>query len=1031
MSKSLKSLIARTNRVAGVSSQPARKRVKLSGPVGGSAAAKVEEASSKSAQARVEEGSGSGGSSLLRLDEYCVSFTNAAGDEPRSMTAGAAGFTTARSLTKDTKKSLPKGSTRGAVKAEQMAPASAEGVSDEGATRVRLDSTQAEIAAMDIERPLLIVAGAGSGKTATLCARVVEMMRRGVAGAQIMVMTFTKKAADELRERIDSSMRAEGLAGKTPYASTFHAWCYRLVLQNYGVLGWTSCPLVVAAESEHRAVCVAAMQQIESTRKLRQCEALLGISVVESAEERELLWVADLHGRWVQVAEVARNKLGVDASATESGEKGPKKGKGGKASRVVPSSEAEHALATDVLYARVHGALGAAANAVDLSSEPIAFGCEFGAGKDVVRSVLQFVYRAKSRGLAGAGPTGPLATAVLAAYNGVLRQHGLVDFDDLLELAARILDDAVVLANVRRTWAYLLVDEFQDLNAQQMALVLRLQSGVGRVTAVGDERQSIFAFRGAQCESNFGAFLRAFVDASVGCVGAMRTLTRNYRSHQSIVDLGNIVARDTAGASPLLARLRVPLAALESAPVVPVCVWSSESADREARRIAERIATLLRSGDCRASDVAIVSRVLRFGQYRPTAMIERELVRQGIAYVVRGGSSSLRSQRAQALLALARLTANPADSFAADTCLQMLVPGIGPALATRVRSVGATRIDPPEALAQMEMAARTPGLLTRPARESLSVFAAHVRCWNAALTAGNSPPLETLVETMYNEYVRAAEDTADDREAEASGGLGAADQLWLMVQAVVKSVVSTDAPGQAEGVSAAFLPGDLVAPCSPQLLAAFVAQMCMLSSSAEDRGRITRPKGLTQDTDDDAPPDAVVITTVHQAKGLEWEHVFIPHFIENLFPMGFRDDTAGVPALAGPKKPQSSAATVTAPESEAPLSPMDQHYREEGRLAYVAITRARRGLYISTLAAYPLHWMEKVFNASCQPSRYLPAIVYPRKKAAHEAAAMAGGGGGGSWRPGYSGFNSRPSTAMEGFGDDDEGDAYYARKYGR
>ncbi|KAJ2700639.1 hypothetical protein H4R19_005458, partial [Coemansia spiralis] len=134
------------------------------------------------------------GSKRLTLGEYSVSFTNMHGEAQ-----SAAGFQSARAMVKPEPKA--------AVKAEPKVEAEAEAKAEPAAGKMNLDETQERISKMDIEKPLLIVAGAGSGKTSTLCARVVEMIRLGVDPARILVITFTNKAADELKTRIVKYMR--------------------------------------------------------------------------------------------------------------------------------------------------------------------------------------------------------------------------------------------------------------------------------------------------------------------------------------------------------------------------------------------------------------------------------------------------------------------------------------------------------------------------------------------------------------------------------------------------------------------------------------------------------------------------------------------------------------------------------------------------------------------------------------------------------------------------------------------------------
>ncbi|KAJ2813744.1 hypothetical protein H4S07_000454 [Coemansia furcata] len=171
------------------------------------------------------------------------------------------------------------------------------------------------------------------------------------------------------------------------------------------------------------------------------------------------------------------------------------------------------------------------------------------------------------------------------------------------------------------------------------------------------------------------------------------------------------------------------------------------------------------------------------------------------------------------------------------------------------------------------------------------------------------------------------------------------DGLWTMVEAILEGFLeSPDAlPPQHEGESS-FAPENMAnprGPCSKMLLQAFSGQLCMLSTSSEGMGIVKGDgKGKSKDKN-----DVVVITTVHQAEGLDHADKVVAR--------------------------ETNTATHE--------SPVEQHYREEGRLAYVAITRAKLGLYISVLDVYPLPWMEK-FLGDLKPSHYLPAIMCPPGK---------------------------------------------------
>ncbi|KAJ1729531.1 hypothetical protein LPJ61_003473 [Coemansia biformis] len=843
---------------------------------------------------------------------------------------------------------------------------------------------------MDIDKPLLIVAGAGSGKTSTLCARVVEMIKRGVDPQRILVITFTNKAAGELKTRIQKYMRASGLLephddGKPvakhrlPHASTFHSWCFRLIMCHYAELGWASCPLVAATEGEHMKVLGLAVEQIEDCRRLVQCEQMLGIPAANGGsndDPNQSIYFDGAEQRWQRVLQEALDRTGFSFDKLEGPEPPAKK----PAKRSKLAAKAEHTreqlTLMRMLYQHLYARIGQQQGLLDMVKHELDFTGAF-VGKDTKREMMNFIYRAKSR---GDGPElyPQLERSVLAAYNGTLRRYGLVDFDDLLKAANELLDNEKIISCVRGEFPYLLVDEFQDFNQLQTRLVLRMQASIGRVTAVGDERQSIYAFRGAACESNFRIFLETFVDAQVqrtSGAGSMECLTRNYRSHQSIVDFGNIVARDTIGGSKLLERLRVPLRAQESTPVVPVSIWHADDKTVEAAMVADRIKRLLDDGACLPSEIAVLSRCLQFGQYRPTGLIELELLRRGIPYVVRGGQSALKSKRMQLLMAMVRVLANSDDDIAFEHCLVELAMDVGPVSVARIRSLGNNQV---ARMSLSEMAARAskmPTLLARDARAGLMVFLEQLDDLRKRVGCVS---LRELIESLFAKHVALVpeDDVGTANPASAKGSIGTSDEkvkqeeedpVMLLAIAVIDSLFASPDVLPADMVDCA---SDPKAPCSLPLLRAFSSQLCLMSSAAEDSGRVTKPERVIKPGQEKAEKSvetsgAVVITTVHQAKGLEWAHVFVPHFNENLFPMGYRGATKADKARA-----------VMDPRLREELDRGEAaHYCEEGRLAYVAITRAKVGLYITVLDEYPMFWMSKMFGSACRSSRYLPSVM--------------------------------------------------------
>ncbi|KAJ2355747.1 hypothetical protein IWW50_003115 [Coemansia erecta] len=854
---------------------------------------------------------------------------------------------------------------------------------------INLDDKQARIAKLSFDKPLLIVAGAGSGKTATLCARVIEIIKSGVDPARVLVITFTNKAADELKQRICRYMQASGmmkieddknkaaksrgLMNQMPYASTFHSWCYGIIMRFHKRLGWSRCPLVAATEAEHKRLMTLAKDRIEDCRQLIQCEQMLGISPPHTgsagsvksevkpaniSDPNASIYIHDTEDRWNTVLRMARETTGFSVSLQDVAEDEANQPKPGKKSKFAEKAKAVqlHMSLTRVVYEHLYAAIGEGEGMVDLIENQLDYGEAF-PGKNTIQQMMSFMYRSKAKGYDSA-LFPQIERTVLDAYSGTLRRFGLVDFDDLLDMANQLLDNAEVLQEIRSEFPYLLVDEFQDFNKLQTQLVLKLQDGVGRVTAVGDLKQSIFEFRGATCEENYHIFLEQFVDAQVEgrSLGTMESLTTNYRSHKSIVDLSNIIAMDTVDKGDTqLQRLLTPSAALDSTPVVPVTVWNSSTVRDEASTISTRIKAILDKGGCTASDIAVISRCLNFGSYKPTGAIETELLRKGVPFVVRGGRSALKSKHMQLFMALVRIIANPDDDIAAEYCLDELVQHVGGVAIKKIRAVGNARVVPPSLFERMVQASTDTSLLTKPARAGLQAFLSDVEMWQKQM---GEKTLRAIIKEIFVQYImKVKSDESDDKFAESDDTGDINEALLDMLFAVLDSLYDTPEVLAAAAVADA----NENSPCTMELLQAYSSHLCLLSTAAEDTGKLKKPKNGKAAKYE----GAVVITTVHQAKGLEWQHVFLNQFNENLFPMGFR----------GPSKADTTRA-LNDPKVAAQNARAEAlHYREESRLGYVAITRAKVGLYISVLEEYPVFWMGKIFGGDCSPSRFLPDIM--------------------------------------------------------
>ncbi|KAJ2645625.1 hypothetical protein IW137_001749 [Coemansia sp. RSA 1287] len=913
---------------------------------------------------------GNNGVQQLTMDDYVVSFTNAKDERVQVQ-----GFQSAKGLLK----------TSNIKQEKDVIVVDSDESSDEVVVvkspepAIRLDETQARIAKLSFDHPLLVVAGAGSGKTATLCARVIEIIKSGVEAPRVLVITFTNKAADELKQRIFRYMQASGLIKvdddkksavtsksamrQMPYASTFHSWCYGILMRFHTRLGFNRCPLVAATEAEHKKLMYLAKDQLEDCRRLVQCEYMLNIPPPPLPQDAQSglepsIYIHDTESRWNEVLLMAKKTTGFSIDWQKITEEEEKESV--KKSKFTERAKAkiQHMSLTHALYQHLHSAIGQGRGLVDLDENQLDLGLAF-PGKDTIQEMMFFMYRSKSKGYNPA-QFPQIERSVLEAYNGTLRRFGLVDFDDLLDMANQLLDNAEVLQEIRNEFPYLLVDEFQDFNRLQTQLVLKLQVGVGRVTAVGDLKQSIFEFRGATCEENYHIFLEQFIDAQVEgrALGAMETLTTNYRSHKSIVDLSNIVALDTVDEKDTqLRRLLTPSTALDTAPVVPVTVWNTRDIRDEAATISSRIKAILDKGDCLASDIAVISRCLNFGSYKPTGAIETELLRKGIPFVVRGGHSALKSKRMQLFMALVRIIANPDDDIAAEYCLDELVQNIGPVNSKKIRGLGKDKVRQLSLFEQMTHASTNTSLLTKSARTGLQAFLGDVEKWQQLM---GDKTLEWIIKDIFAQYILKVEEGDEDKDknVETSAKKGdIEDPLLDMVLAILDSLYQT--PELLSATASAEAGND--SPCTMELLQAYSSHLCLLSTAAEDKGKLKTAK-------DQKPAKyegAVVITTVHQAKGLEWQHVFLNHFIENMFPMGYR----GVSKADKLRAMTDPVVGIQIARASA------LHYREESRLGYVAITRAKVGLYISVLDTYPVFWMGKIFDGPCRASRFLPDIM--------------------------------------------------------
>jgi len=423
------------------------------------------------------------------------------------------------------------------------------------------------VAAESLPPPLLIIAGAGSGKTNTLAHRVAHLLVNGADPRRILLMTFSRRAATELArrvERITSQAMGTGYAAEAlTWAGTFH-----------GI----------------------------GARILREHALAIGLNPDFSIHDREDS--ADLMN-------LCRHGLGL--SNTES--RFPAKG------------------TCLSIYSR-------AVNAEEKLSEVLPRNFPWCAA-----------WEADLKRLFG-------------AYVSAKQEQNVLDYDDLLLAWAQTMEAPAFALHIGANWDHVLIDEYQDTNHLQARILLSLKPDGRGLTVVGDDAQSIYAFRAATVR-NILDFPAAFSPPA-----NVVTLDRNYRSTKPILDAANAVIGQAQE------RFTKDLWTERPSAEKPRLVTLANEAD-QARYIVDRVLADREVG-LRLMDQAVLFRTSSH-----SGQLEVELTRRNVPFVKFGGLKFLDSAHVKDLLAMLRFAQNPRDRVAGFRVLQ-LIPGVGPAAAGRV-----------------------------------------------------------------------------------------------------------------------------------------------------------------------------------------------------------------------------------------------------------------------------------------------------------------------------------------------------------
>ncbi|MFP5316236.1 MAG: UvrD-helicase domain-containing protein, partial [Actinomycetes bacterium] len=583
--------------------------------------------------------------------------------------------------------------------------------------------------------PLLIVAGAGSGKTRVLSHRIAYLMATGRSHAgQILAITFTNKAAAEMRERI------EGLVGevaKRMWISTFHSSCVRILRREAASIGLNS-----------------------------------NFSIYDSADTLRLITL------------VAK---GLDLD--------PK--------RFAPKA-IQHKI-----------------------------------------SALKNELIDEEEYASSANYSDPFEQAVAEVYKGYaqrLRQANAMDFDDLIAQTVFMFRAFPGVADYyRRRFRHVLVDEYQDTNHAQYALVREIVGVAGEnveepaeLTVVGDSDQSIYAFRGADVR-NIVEFEKDYPNA--------RTilLEQNYRSTQTILNAANAVI----SRNPNRPEKRLWTAEGNGEKIIG---YVGENEHEEARFIADEIDRLQDQENLRPGDVAVF--------YRTNAQsrsIEEILMRVGLPYKVVGGTRFYERKEIKDALAYLRVLVNQDDVVNLRRILNEPKRGIGDRAEYAIAALAERdRVSFMEALRRADEA---PGMATR----SVNAVASFVKLIDdlaeVAAGSGASAALEAVLEqTGYLAQLRTSTDPQDESRVE---------NLAELV-AVVREYEIENPEGTL---------GDFLEQVS------LVADADQIPDAPEGSG-----EDVEKAVEEARRQGVVTLMTLHTAKGLEFPVVFLTGMEQGIFP---------------------------------------------------------------------------------------------------------------------------------------------------
>ena len=586
----------------------------------------------------------------------------------------------------------------------------------------RLNPPQRE-AVTTIEGPLLVLAGAGTGKTSVITSRIAYMIQNGVSPAAILGVTFTNKAAKEMRERLNRIVPFEDARRVT--LGTFHSFCSRVLRRDIAYAGNFNSKFSIADDSDQKSI-------------LRQAAAELGFSKDAAPTDEAAAFISH-----------AKNRLLDPAAAYEE-------------------AKQEH-------------------------------------------------------------PSQLRLAEIYERYQKMLELQNIVDFDDMLMLSLKIFENhPEILEHYREVYRYLLVDEYQDTNLAQFRILRLLAGERANICVVGDDDQSIYAWRGADV-SNILDFPSLFP-------GARKIkLEQNYRSTNKILDAANaVISRNDSRYDKNLWSAK---GSGENLRLV-----KAKDGEAEALFVVNTIRNLAAGGEYNLRDCAVLYRSNHLSR-----AFEQQFRKYGIRPKIVGGQEFFQRKEVKDAAAYLKLILNERDDQSLLRVLGVPPRGIGDKAIERLREL--QKVSPVMSLMEIMSEPTYLNSISPGASKASSQFAATVSEFRSRFQEASS--LAGCARDYLDEigYLHGMQRIYKDR-AEAEKRL---ENVTEFLNYIGQFELSFHQENRRRAS-----------------LLDFVESYSLLDEN--DR------------TEEDEDEDAPVMSTVHAAKGLEWPVVFIVGMEQNVFP---------------------------------------------------------------------------------------------------------------------------------------------------